>query len=497
MRLSVLAAVSLLAVAAAGCTNETLDSFDKVDVDISKVSSKTSYQLSPSIVSKLASMKIDRSSPIMLRIFKEEGRLELWKADRTNRFQLVRNYKICAWSGKLGPKMKEGDRQAPEGFYPLSRANMNPNSSYFLAINTGFPNTYDRANKASGTNLMIHGACSSSGCYSMTDEQMLEIFAFARDAFDGGQKSVQLQAFPFRMTAENMARHRDNPNIEFWKMLKVGYDHFEVTKRPPEVNVCEGKYIFNQQAEKPFSPAGACPAMSTPGGLEAALASYNKTYATAYAKAMSKYAGTVWIEPSEAQRKAIVADQRKGRELAYAPTGNSLDAGKLMTEREIAEQKRKAEEAERRKVEAAERAVREAEEAKNKAAADFAADVAAAKAEKQARGVGALPVPEHNPGIAAAVEKKEKKPFWKLFSQDSEPREAEQVQPVVNENVALQGDQPVRAGETATSAGKSARNAPVEQQTEAVATLPVAGGEAGQQVVEQTQKKPFWKFWQK
>lgn len=496
MRLSVLAAVSLLAVAVAGCTNETLDSFDKVDVDISKVSSKTSYQLSPSVVSKLAAMKIDRSSPIMLRIFKEEGRLELWKADRTNRFQLVRNYKICAWSGKLGPKLKEGDRQAPEGFYPLSRANMNPNSSYFLAINTGFPNTYDRANKASGTNLMIHGACSSSGCYSMTDEQMLEIFAFARDAFDGGQKSVQLQAFPFRMTAENMARHRDNPNIEFWKLLKVGYDHFEVTKRPPEVNVCEGKYVFNQQADKAFSPTGACPAMSTPASLGGALASYNKTYSTAYAKAMGKYQGTVWIEPSEAQRKAIVADQRKGRELAYAPTGNSLDAGKLMTEREIAEQKRKVEEAERRKVEAAERAVREAEDAKNKAAADFAADVAATKAEKQARGAGSLPVPEHNPGIASTVEKKEKKPFWKLWTEGSEPRQADQVQPVVNESAGLQGGQP--SGEIVTPSKKAAAsNAVTAQQTEAVATLPVAGGEAGQQVVEQTQKKPFWKFWQK
>jgi hypothetical protein len=162
-----------------------------------------------------------------------------------------------------------------------------------------------------------------------------------------------------------------------------------------------------------------------------------------------------------------------------------------MTEREIAEQKRKAEEAERRKVEAAERAVREAEEAKNKAAADFAADVAATKAEKQARGAGSLPVPEHNPGIASAVEKKEKKPFWKLFSQDSEPREAQQVQPVVNESAALQADQ--GSGE----AGKTARTAAVAQETDAVATLPVAGGEAGQQVVEQTQKKPFWKFWQK
>src|SRR6218665_1260094 len=192
MRLTVLAAVSLLAVAAAGCTNETLDTFDKVDVDLKRVSSKTSYQLSSAVLSKMSSMNIDRASPIMLRIFKEEGRLEVWKADRSNRFQQVRSYKICAWSGKLGPKTKEGDRQAPEGFYPLSKANINPNSNYYLAINTGFPNSYDRAQKASGTNLMIHGACSSSGCYSMTDEQMLEIFAFARDAFGGGQSSIQL-----------------------------------------------------------------------------------------------------------------------------------------------------------------------------------------------------------------------------------------------------------------------------------------------------------------
>ena len=495
MRPTVLAAVSLLAVAAAGCTNETLDTFDKADVDLKRVSSKTNYQLSPAVLSKMSAMNMDRASPIMLRIFKEEGRLEVWKADRSNRFQQLRSYKICAWSGKLGPKMKEGDRQAPEGFYPLSKANLNPNSSYFLAINTGFPNSYDRAQKASGTNLMIHGACSSSGCYSMTDEQMLEIFAFARDAFGGGQSTIQLQAFPFRMTAENMARHRDNPNIEFWKMLKVGYDHFEVTKRPPEVNVCEKKYVFNQQSDKPFAAGGACPAMTTPGALEAALASYNKTYAASYATAMRKYNGTVWIEPSEAQRKAIVADQRKGRELAYAPTGNSLDAGKLMTEREIAEQKRKAEEAEQRKVEAAERAVREAEEAKNKAAADLAADVAAEKAEKLAKGEGALPVPENNPGMAV-VEKKEKKSFWQTLTGGSEPRKVEEAQPVVNgmaEQATLQGSQqPVKAGETAISVNKT-----VATNTEAVATLPVAGGEAGQQVVEETTKKPFWKFWQK
>ena len=499
MRLTVLAAVSLLAVAASGCTNETLDSFDKVDVDITKVSKKTDYQLSSAVLSKMASMGIDRSSPMMPRIFKEEGRLELWKADRSNRFQLVRNYKICAWSGKLGPKTKEGDRQAPEGFYPLSKANMNPNSSYYLAINTGYPNAYDRANKASGTHLMIHGACSSSGCYSMTDEQMVEIFAFARDAFNGGQSTIQLQAFPFRMTAENMARHRDNPNIEFWKMLKVGYDHFELTKRPPEIKVCEKKYVFNQQSDKPFSPTGACPAMTTPAALEVALGSYNKTYAAAYAKAMQKYDGTVWIEPSEAQRKAIVADQRKGRELAYAPTGNSLDAGKLMTQREIAEQKRKAEEAERRKVEAAERAVREAEQAKREAeqqkireAEALAADVAAEKAQKQ--GAGALPVPGENPGVQV-VEKKADKPFWKFWSDKPEPRRAEPVAAVPEEA------QPQAKAAAQTPKKEQAAKAAAGEQhkpVEGAGALPVPEEDpAGAQVVEKKADKPFWKFWQK
>lgn len=280
---------------------------------------------------------MDRTSPIMIRIFKEEGALEIWKARRDNRFEKIAGYEICAWSGKLGPKVKEGDRQAPEGFYNLTPAHLNPNSKYYLAINTGFPNRYDAANGRNGTNLMIHGACSSSGCYSMTDAQILEIYGFARDAFKGGQKTVQLQAFPFRMTAENMARHRQSEHLQFWKMLKVGYDNFEVTKRPPEVNVCEKKYVFNQQTEGgSFNAAAQCPPMSTPPALASALSSYEKTYDLAYATAMKKYDGMAWYDPSEAERKALVAEKRKGREPAYAPTGSALKAGKLMKETEYA-----------------------------------------------------------------------------------------------------------------------------------------------------------------
>lgn len=328
MRLRNVAILPLMALLLAGC-NESLDAIDPGYVKDAK--NKTERPLPDSIVAEMKAKGMDRDSPIAIRIFKEEGVLEIWKARADNRFEKIKDYRICAWSGRLGPKVKEGDRQAPEGFYPLSRANMNPYSQYFLAINTGFPNRYDAANSRNGTNLMIHGACSSSGCYSMTDAQILEIWAFARDAFKGGQQSIQLQAFPFRMTAENMARHRHSEHYEFWKMLKTGYDHFEVTKRPPEVAVCGRKYVFNQQAKGPFNPTGACPAdMSAPPVLEAALASYNKTYEAAYQKAISKYEDVAWYDPSEAERKALVADQRKGKDLAFAPTGPALKAGRLV-----------------------------------------------------------------------------------------------------------------------------------------------------------------------
>ncbi len=120
---------------------------------------------------------------------------------QTAEYALLKTYPICRWSGELGPKIKEGDRQAPEGFYTITPGQMNPNSNYYLAFNTGFPNAYDRSWGRTGSELMVHGDCSSRGCYAMTDEQMQEIYALARESFFGGQKAFQLQAYPFRMTA--------------------------------------------------------------------------------------------------------------------------------------------------------------------------------------------------------------------------------------------------------------------------------------------------------
>ena len=192
---------------------------------------------------------MDTQSPILVRIFKEEAEMEVWKQTRDGQYALLKTYPICQWSGDLGPKKKEGDRQAPEGFYTITPAQMNPNSNYYLAFNTGFPNAYDRAHGYSGSELMVHGDCSSRGCYAMTDEQILEIYALARESFFGGQKEFQFEAFPFRMTALNMARHRNNPNFAFWKMLKEGYDDFEATHQEPKVAVCEKRYVFDAATE--------------------------------------------------------------------------------------------------------------------------------------------------------------------------------------------------------------------------------------------------------
>jgi len=249
------------AIALAGCDTESAVG----------VNGRHMQPLSERMLSELERRKMAKESPILVRIFKEESELEVWKVDQSGRFALLKTYPICRWSGDLGPKIAQGDRQAPEGFYPITPGLMNPNSNYYLAINTGFPNAYDQANGRTGQFLMIHGDCASAGCYAMTDEQIAEIYALAREAFFGGQKSFQVQAYPFRMTPINMARHRDSPHTAFWRMLKQGYDHFEVTRLEPKVDVCDRHYVFNAQSSGRFTPAERCPAYTVPQEIASAV----------------------------------------------------------------------------------------------------------------------------------------------------------------------------------------------------------------------------------
>jgi len=227
--------------------------------------------LSDDMLALLVKKDMPKESPILVRIFKEEAELEVWKQDSSGQYGLLKTYPICRWSGALGPKIKEGDRQAPEGFYAITPGQMNPNSNWYLSFNIGFPNAYDRANDRTGAFLMVHGDCSSAGCYAMTDEQMGEIYALAREAFAGGQKEFQVQAYPFRMTALNMARHRNNPAMPFWRMIKQGNDIFETTHREPKVDVCGKHYVFDGETKGHFDARRPCPAYKLPDEIEAAV----------------------------------------------------------------------------------------------------------------------------------------------------------------------------------------------------------------------------------
>ena len=259
---SLLASAAILAaVTLGGCDTDS----------ISTPTLRSLQPLSPQMITEIERRNMSKESPILVRIFKEESELEVWKEDQSGRMALLKTYPICRWSGDLGPKIKQGDRQAPEGFYTITPSLMNPNSSYYLSINIGFPNAFDRANNRTGAFLMIHGDCSSAGCYAMTDEQIAEIYALARESFFGGQSSFQIQALPFRMTAQNMARHRNSPHMPFWKMLKTGYDHFEVTRQEPKIDVCDRRYVFNTESKGRYVPTAACPAMTTPDDVLAAV----------------------------------------------------------------------------------------------------------------------------------------------------------------------------------------------------------------------------------
>lgn len=222
--------------------------------------SKDQQPLSSQTVKVLASMDSSPAAPLLVRIFKESSELEVWKPDSSGEYRLFKTYSICKWSGELGPKIKEGDYQSPEGFYDVTPAMMNPKSSYYLSFNTGFPNKFDRAYGRTGTNLMVHGDCKSVGCYAMTDDQIKEIYALARESFAGGNASFKLELYPFRMTDANMARYADNPNIAFWRNLKQGYDVLTTDRRPAKVDVCGGKYVFNASGTMPADPMAACPA---------------------------------------------------------------------------------------------------------------------------------------------------------------------------------------------------------------------------------------------
>ena len=190
---------------------------------------------------RLAEKGLTLGAPIFMRIFKREHELELW-VKKGDRFQLFETYPVCRWSGTLGPKLRQGDRQAPEGFYTVSRRQLNPNSRWYRSFNLGYPNLLDRSYGRTGDYLMVHGGCSSIGCYAMTNAVIGELWEFVTKSLNRGQKRFHVHVYPFRLSEENLAAYGQNRWHSFWSDLKKGSDVFEASSIPPKISVCNQRY---------------------------------------------------------------------------------------------------------------------------------------------------------------------------------------------------------------------------------------------------------------
>ena len=214
-------------------------------------------QARQSLSGELAALGLRLGAPVFIRIFKQSRELEVWlRHGAEGAWELFRSYPICNFSGDLGPKLREGDRQSPEGIYRVSRSALRPNSSYHLAFDLGYPNLYDRTHGRSGSRLMVHGKCASRGCYAMTDGMMDEIYGLASAALANGQDAFQVQAYPFRMTERRLRRYEGTQWYDFWRNLKEGYDHFEQTHMPLSFNIHNRRYAFETDLARDDTPVG-------------------------------------------------------------------------------------------------------------------------------------------------------------------------------------------------------------------------------------------------
>ena len=253
--LRALALIFVVALAGAGfflLTPEGRQLLDRVRINMMRADNQARFRSglalpgTPDLArlnARLATKGVRLGVPVVVRIFKLESELELW-VEKDGRYARFATYPICLWSGRLGPKLKEGDRQAPEGFYTVAAEQLNPNSRWHRSFNLGFPNAFDQSHGRYGSFLMVHGGCTSIGCFAMTDPVVDEIWQFVTAALDQGQARVPVHVFPFRMTDRNVKARKGYRWEGFWADLKKGYDMFEASHVPPVVSVCKGRYVF-------------------------------------------------------------------------------------------------------------------------------------------------------------------------------------------------------------------------------------------------------------
>ena len=188
---------------------------------------------------------------VYLRVYKKEEVMEVWMKPRGGKkYEPYKRYRIAGMSGGLGPKEAEGDYQAPEGCYEVTKGRLNPWSNYHLSFNVGYPNRYDRFHKRTGSYIMVHGSNVSAGCFAMTDPVIEEIYLIVEAALSQGQKVVHLHSFPYNFALEGNHRvpqqRRYRQWGSFWQDLRAVWEAFEETQTVPIIEVRDGKYAVKR-----------------------------------------------------------------------------------------------------------------------------------------------------------------------------------------------------------------------------------------------------------
>lgn len=308
---------------------------------------------------RLAGMGLVEGAPIMIRIFKLESELELWMR-KGDAYVLAATYPICHWTGSLGPKLREGDKQSPEGFYTIGRQQMRHLGRWRQAFNLGYPNLHDKTLQRTGSYILVHGGCSSTGCYAMTQEAQREIHRLAAASLGRGQARFQVHTFPFRMTDENMRRHAAHRWAGFWRDLKAGYDAFEQTRRPPQLNLCGQRYVVTpatatDRADAPLTRINA--AKVAAAGLDPEICRIEPEQPSAPEQVAALFGGTSRSDAPEARGPRTVFRVERREAIPRADAEEASPPGwRPAVPLETASPRAKAEEAPRRRSKRATRA---------------------------------------------------------------------------------------------------------------------------------------------
>ncbi len=229
---------------------------------------------------RLAEHGVSPDAPLFIRVFKAESEMEVWTGDENGNYSLFATYPICYWSGTLGPKQREGDKQAPEGFYTVTmEQSIHKGTRWPKSLNVGYPNAFDKVNLRSGSYILIHGGCASIGCFAMTNKVSHEVFRLATQALEAGQSNIPIHVFPFRMTEGNLAKYNAPEWRSFWANLKEGHDLFERTHRPPRVSVCGTRYGFTPASRLEAANPGPIEVCAETAQVIADLSHINKRVA--------------------------------------------------------------------------------------------------------------------------------------------------------------------------------------------------------------------------